>query len=137
MYHFRKSRKAYLSYPKPAKCQFCDVSQIKEIVEETHYMRVIKNRVFYDMWELRKVTHHLMAVPKRHVHSLSELTKAEAVDMMRLLGRYEAAHYNIYSRSKENVTRSVAHVHTHLIKTDGKLSRGIFFLARPYLFFKF
>ena len=37
------------------------------------------NRVFYDVWELHDVTDHLLVVPKRHVHSLSELDEEGAV----------------------------------------------------------
>jgi diadenosine tetraphosphate (Ap4A) HIT family hydrolase len=137
MYHYRKSRLIYKSFPKPEHCHFCDTSEMREIVEETTYARVIKNRVFYDMWELRQVTDHLMIIPKRHVRTLHDLTDPERLDIMKLIGKYEADHYNIYARSMESVSRSVAHQHTHLLKTKSQPSRGILFLRKPYTLIKF
>jgi diadenosine tetraphosphate (Ap4A) HIT family hydrolase len=133
MYHKRKTRNIYKNFPKPQACQFCDVAEMKEIIEETPHARVIKNRVFYDMWELRKVVDHLMVVPQRHVRSLNELSDAERLDIMKLLGKYEAAHYNVYARSVESVGRSVPHEHTHLIKTEDTAGRALCYLQKPYM----
>jgi diadenosine tetraphosphate (Ap4A) HIT family hydrolase len=137
MYHKRKTRKKYDAYPKPAACQFCDPAEItSRLVRETELAWVIKNRTFYDMWEMSKVLDHLMIVPKRHVASLSELTDAEKLDVMNLVGQYESTDYNIYARAVTNTRRSVAHQHTHLIKTDHKLARFLLHVRRPYFMIK-
>jgi diadenosine tetraphosphate (Ap4A) HIT family hydrolase len=137
MYHYRKTRKMYKSFPKAAHCHFCDVREMKEILEETEYARVIRNRVSYDIWEMRKVIDHLMVIPKRHARSLNDLTDPERLDIMKLLGKYEADHYNVYARSIESMTRSVDHQHTHLIKTTSKLGKVLIFLHKPYILIRF
>jgi diadenosine tetraphosphate (Ap4A) HIT family hydrolase len=136
MYHFRKTRHKYKSFPKPDHCHFCDTKEMTEIIEETAFARVVRNRVSYDMWEMRRVTDHLMVIPKRHVRSLNELTDSERLDIMKLLGRYEANHYNVYARSVESIGRSIAHQHTHLIRTENKASKALLFLRKPYLLIK-
>jgi diadenosine tetraphosphate (Ap4A) HIT family hydrolase len=137
MYHYRKTRKVYKSFPKPETCQFCDISQMEHIIEETLHARIIKNRVYYDVWESRDVSDHLMIIPKRHVRTLNDLTDEERVDIMKLIGKYEADHYNVYARSMESVTRSVPHQHTHLIKAEPKLARVTIAVRRPYWLIKF
>lgn len=138
MYHYRKTRKAYKSYPKHPECEFCDFNDIAEkIIEETDHARVIKNRVFYDIWEMRDVTEHLMIVPKRHVKKLKELSDEEKLDIMNTIARYEALGFNIYAREPNSLSRSVAHQHTHLIKTGKKPGKALFFSHKPYFVIKF
>lgn len=138
MYHYRKTRKVYESYPKPDKCTFCNLDEINDkIIEESEHARVIRNRVFYDVWELRDVTDHLMVVPRRHVRCLDDLSDAEKLDIMHITATYDARDYNIYARSSRSVSRSIAHQHTHLIKTGKKIAHGTLFMRRPYFFMKF
>lgn len=138
MYHYRKTRKVYKSFPKHPECEFCDYENIKpSLVEETDHARIIKNRVFYDVWELRNVTEHLMVIPKRHAAKLADLNPDEKLDIMNVIARYEADEYNIYAREPASISRSVAHQHTHLIKTGKKLGRALFFTHKPYFFIKF
>lgn len=79
------------------------------------------------------MTHHLMVIPKKHVAHLSNLPATERHAIMDLIAKYEEHGYDVYLRSPVNPTRSVTHQHTHLIKTEKKLSNFIFFIARPYL----
>ena len=137
MYHHRKALKRYKSFPKPKsdECHFCGKDQVA-IVAETEHARIIRNRVSYDVWELRKVVEHLMVIPKRHVTSLKGLHDAERIDIMKIIGDYESRGYNVYARSAGNLMRSVPHQHTHLIKTAGKLAKFTFYLKKPYIFIK-
>lgn len=137
MFHYRKNLKTYRGYPKPAVCAFCEDNMKERKTAETKYAYVVPNRTFYDLWELRSVTDHLLVVPKRHVRSLSELTKAERADMMNLMCEYEAKNYNVYARAVDSKQRSVAHQHTHLIKTHDKQARGSLLLKKPYVLIKF
>ncbi len=137
MFHYRKNLKRYRSYPKPAVCAFCEENLDERKVYETKHAYVVPNRVFYDLWELRAVTDHLLVVPKRHVRSLSQLTKAEKVDIMDILAEYEGKNYNVYARAINSKQRSVGHQHTHLIKTHDKQARGSLSVQKPYIFIKF
>ena len=133
MYQTRKTRNKYISYPKPQACPFCDPAEIEQYkVEETKHAYIIKNRTFYDMWEMQKVLDHLLIVPKRHVGSLSELTDPEKAEIVTLIGQYESTDYNVYARAVVSKGRSVAHQHTHLIKTDHKMSWLLFHIRKPY-----
>lgn len=137
MYHYRKTRKTYESFPEPKGCDFCNISNEREIVKETEHVIVVHNRVSYDVWELRDVKEHLMVIPKRHVHTLNELSDEEKLDIMHIMADYEAADYNVYARSQHSISRSVAHQHTHLIKTGSRIGHGTLFMRKPYFFIKF
>ena len=133
MYHYRSTRKQYHSYPKTATCQFCDRNEIQVgLVSESKHAYVIKNRTFYDMWELCRVTDHLLVVPKEHVTSVSDLSDAAKADIMTVIGEYEKTDYNAYARGATNGRRSVIHQHTHLIKTNHKQARFFMMFRRPY-----
>lgn len=136
MYHYRKSRKVYNNFPKPAGCPFCDPQETATALRETEHAFVLANRTFYDLWELRRVTDHLMIVPKLHVRSLAELPDAAKLDIMKLIGEYESGDYNVYARATTSMTRSVAHQHTHLIKAERKSARMLVHIRRPYLTIK-
>lgn len=137
MYHYRKTRSQYRAYPKPASCQFCNPQEMDlRKVAETAHAYVIKNRTFYDMWEMGRVLDHLMIIPKQHVGSLADLPDAAKVDIMTLIGTYESSDYNVYARAVANKQRSVEHQHTHLIRTTHKRARLLLHVPRPYLLIK-
>jgi diadenosine tetraphosphate (Ap4A) HIT family hydrolase len=121
----------------PAVCPFCDESQRKNAVRETEHAYVMPNRVSYDHWESRDVIDHLMVIPKQHVKSFAELSDAAKIEIMSLIGEYEAGDYNVYARARTSPTRSVAHQHTHLIRTAVRPGRLMLYLRRPYFLFKF
>lgn len=137
-YQYRKTRKHYKSFPKPETCDFCDNPSTKaKTTYETELSYVVPNRVFYDIWELHDVTNHLLVIPRRHVHSLSELKEAELTDIAKILAKYEREGYNVYARAKGNNLRSVYHQHTHLIKIGFKKPRATLFIRKPWLLIKF
>jgi len=137
MYHFRKTHKNYRRHRKADEhkgdCPFCDTLD-ERIVKSTKTMNVIPNRVFYDIFEGRKVLDHLMIVPKRHIETLKDFTDKEKVEMMTLAGEYESQGYNVYARGVGSLTRSVKHQHTHLIKiTNERMPRMYVYIRKPYL----
>jgi diadenosine tetraphosphate (Ap4A) HIT family hydrolase len=137
-YHTRKTRRRYMSFSPPSDCHFCNPQKYSEqVFKQSTHAFVIPNRTFYDQWELRKVVDHAMIIPKRHVLSLQELNPEERMDIMDLIAEYESNGYNIYARPPKSDTRSVPHQHTHLIKTDNKPGRGLFYWVKPYILLRF
>ena len=138
MFRYRKSTKNYKNTAKQAGCPFCQPSlKDRHIVEEAKYCFVTKNDFPYDVWEMQKVSEHLMIVPKKHVGSLSQLSSAERLEIIDTIAKYEALDYNIYSRSVNNNVRTVPlHQHTHLIKKTGKPAKLILATQKPYFLLK-
>lgn len=138
MFHFRKTRKEYKKHLRPASCPFCNTDELQNRqVIETKFAYIVPNKTSYDVWEARTVKDHLLVIPKRHVRSLHELTKAESADIMNILAEYEDKNYNVYARGKSSSVRSVVHQHTHLIKTNPRAHHGTFYWRKPYIFWKF
>jgi hypothetical protein len=52
---------------------------------------------------------------------------------MVIISEYEAKGYNIYARGHGNVSRSVKHQHTHLIKLVDKPAKLILYAKKPYV----
>lgn len=140
-YHYRKAHKTYRKLNKTTKqrgiCTFCDPANQPNIIYETDHSFILPNRTPYNIWELHNVIDHLLVMPKRHVHSLSELDEVELADIMKILAKYEGDGYNVYARAKGSIRRSVYHQHTHLIKIDPKEPRISFFMRKPWLLIKF
>ena len=140
MRHSRKTIRQYAKLNKGDKklegCTFCNEYQTKSnIIFENETMFVIPNRVSYDAFEGQHVVGHFMVIPKRHVESIDGFTEQEMVDQMKIAGRYEKDGFDVYARGVGNVTRTVKHQHTHLIKGDNKskLPRLLFFMRKPYI----
>lgn len=91
------------------------------------------NRFKYSHWDTQLVVEHLMVVPKRHVANLQELSDEALLDIMKLVAQYEGDGYNIYARSSSSATKSIAHQHTHLIKTTGSAAKRLIYLNKPYV----
>jgi diadenosine tetraphosphate (Ap4A) HIT family hydrolase len=126
----RAMQREYINYlatrPK-VDCIFCLIpdEQPETIVEETANMLVVENRFGYYVWEGCEVTEHLMVLPKRHRSKLSEFTTKEQQEWTALCAAYEEKGYSLYTRSPENITKSIAHHHTHFIKLDTKPRRTL------------
>ena len=141
MYHYRKTRNTYRKHNASDKtlkdCTFCNELKVhNKVLREGETMFVIPNRVSYDIFEGRRVVDHLMIIPKRHLTSFDEFTDEEILEMVRTTAEYEKKGYNVYARGWGNVSRSVEHQHTHLIKTDNKLARALFYVRKPYFLIK-
>ncbi|QQG50394.1 MAG: HIT domain-containing protein [Candidatus Saccharibacteria bacterium] len=137
MYHYRKTRKSYRALnasdtTKPV-CTLCDEDNKPRIIRETTTMILLPNRVSYDIFEGMRVVEHLMIVPKRHVEHIEDFTNQEKMDFMSLAGEFEMKGFNVYARGAKSATRSVAHQHTHLIKTDNKKAKSVVYIAKPHI----
>lgn len=137
----RKSQKDYNSYrkQKPGSfdahsdtCVFCDRDELANPVEHPHFL-VVENRFKYDVWDGCRVTDHLMVIPQRHVTNFSEFTSDEKIAFIDLLAEYERKGYSVYSRGVNSATRTVEHVHTHLIKLDSRAINGLIYLTKPHV----
>jgi diadenosine tetraphosphate (Ap4A) HIT family hydrolase len=136
MLHYRKTKNNYKKHNAADaihnECGFCRGDRQSRIVHENKTMFVIPNRVSYDMFEGRKVTDHVMVIPKRHHEDIQSFNDQEKIDAMAIIGDYEARGYNLYARGVGSPTRSVKHQHTHLIKLVEKPSNVIIFARKPY-----
>jgi len=134
MFRSRKTTKQYKKHHDQV-CPFCH-PQKEAILAETKHSRVVRNLFPYEIWEFRNVAEHYMVVPKRHVKNLIGLSSEEQADLMKIIAEFESNDYNIYARSSNSVERTVAHQHTHLIKTDRKNARAAFYSRKPYFITK-
>jgi diadenosine tetraphosphate (Ap4A) HIT family hydrolase len=102
-------------------CAFCDIAKREptQVIETTDTMKVIQNVFPYASWDNFDVGDHRLIIPKRHIGNLESFSEQERSDYFDLLARYEALHYSIYSRAPSNTSRTVYHLHTHLIKPVG------------------
>lgn len=114
-------------------CPFCADTASRSIISENELFYIIQNRVAYDFFEGVPVLDHLMAIPKRHITTLADMTDAEKVEYVTLLGEYENKDYAVYSRAVESGIRSVEHVHTHLLKNPGKRVSWQLYIEKPYI----
>lgn len=103
---------------KPDECSLCGAQRRGDhvVVEETDHTLVIENMFPYDKWNQRRVMDHLLFLPKRHIKSLTEFSPEEKQDFMNVLSKYEVRGYNYYGRATNDIDRSVAHIHIHLLK---------------------
>ena len=105
-----------------AGCPLCNIKPTdSKYISESKHFQVIRNDFPYSIWDGQKVTEHLMIVPKDHRDTLIGLPEAAFVEYMALVTKYENSGYNIYTRSKQSVTRSVIHHHTHFIRSGSKI----------------
>ncbi|MNR44739.1 hypothetical protein D3C85_1635170 [compost metagenome] len=89
------------------------------------------------MFEGRRVTDHVMVIPKEHRRGFGDFTPEERNDAMLLIGHYETLGYNVYARGVDSPSRSVEHQHTHLIKLQDKASKVIVYTKKPYVLIDF
>jgi len=133
----RKEEKIYKKHLKSTNrndCAFCIIKKgNRQLVEETNNFKIIKNIFAYSLWDGQKVTDHMMITPKKHTDSLANMQPKEKIEYVDLVEKYEKLGYNIYSRAPSSAIKSIAHQHTHLIKTEGDSKRFIFLLRKPYI----
>lgn len=135
MYRYRSTVRRYRQH-KNTDCPFCSPDR-QQTIRQTKHAAVIRNLFPYDLWEFREVTDHLMVIPRRHVASLSQLTKDEQADIMALISQYEGRDYNVYSRARHSSQKSIPdHQHTHLIATKPTPARLLLHISKPYWLFR-
>lgn len=135
-----KNEKQYIKYrqsqPKQKDiCVFCESieQQGGQILDDRKHCVIMENKFSYDIWDGCGVNEHIMIVPKSHVVSLGDLSPEEKIDYMNVLSEYESRGYSIYARAPENKTKTIAHQHTHLIKTDNKRKKWFFYIRKPHI----
>ena len=120
----RRARKIDAEYQlfkrKHRKCTFCQIgtTNFNNILKETKYFFIIKNRFPYEVLDGKTVLDHLLVVPKDHFLELSDMTPSERKALVEILARYEKKGYSFFGRSQSDTGRSMAHQHTHLIKVE-------------------
>jgi diadenosine tetraphosphate (Ap4A) HIT family hydrolase len=135
----RKATKSYDKYLRQSSnneqtCEFCQMkSGHPQFVRQGRYFKIIRVKFPYSLWDDTGVSDHLMLVPTAHVENLAALPQEAAKEFMISLAEYEGNGYNVYARAPQSKTRSVAHQHTHLIKSSGPRLRFLFFMRRPYV----
>lgn len=132
----RKNEKKYKQYTKQRRndCDFCDfTSGSSQVVKEYKDFWIVTNMFAYDIWDGLDVVDHLMVIPKRHVDSLGHFSPAESKEFLTLLSQYEAEGYSVYARSAQNISKSVTHQHTHLIKLGTKKARALVYVHKPHV----
>lgn len=123
----------YHGRPKEEGCPFCVIDDgHPQYVEEGAFVRVIRNRYPYSIWDGEGVVDHLMIVPKQHVDRLSKLGPKAALEYMQVIQKYEDAGYNLYARVPESKVKTIAHQHSHLIKSDSRARWFLLLLRRPF-----
>jgi len=138
-YRNRRQTKPYKKYIKtlgPGQCQFCEItSESEQFVEQTASFEVVRNIFPYTMWDEQGVSDHLLLLPKKHTDTLSDLTPEEAQEFVKLMSRYENKGYNVYARAPGSHIKSVYHQHTHLIKSDHRRLKTLFYFGRSHIRF--
>lgn len=109
-------QRSYDEYLKQSnnRCDFCEL-HTQQLIREEKYFVIIKNLFPYASWDSQSVAKHWMIIPKRHIVSLHDLTEIEKIEFVDLLSQYEKDGASIYSRAPKNTSRTITHVHTHLL----------------------
>ncbi len=137
MIRTRKMHKRYLaeqkSRPKVTTCIFCDLTRKDpQVLEAYPLFMLVKNIYPYAVWDSCRVLEHYLILPKRHMASLDDMTKKERAEYADLVARAEKDGFALYTRSDSGITKSVTHVHTHLIKLENRRINVLFFLKKPH-----
>ncbi len=130
----RKEELRYRIYRKQTNinaCEFCKPLSEQEL-KTTDQFKVIRNKFPYTIWDGQTVVEHLMIVPKMHTDTVAHFTKEMVADYFKLLKAYEKQGYNVYARAPTSKIKSIAHQHTHLLKTEGRPKSIILLLRRPF-----
>ena len=135
-----RSRKEKVQYDKyqatvdKSQCSFCHLKENGEqVVTETASFQVVRNLFPYSIWDGQRVVDHLMVVPNLHTDSLSNLAPSVASEFLRVISDYERQGYNVYARAPGSHMKSIAHQHTHLIKTVDLPKKFLLLLRKPYI----
>lgn len=133
----KANEKKYAVYRKSKKdsvCDFCNFNaDDSRVLKEYDNFWIIKNMFGYDIWDNMKVIEHLMIVPKKHTESINTLDSKALAEYGKIIAEYDKKGYSFYARAAENISKSVPHQHTHLLKFDGKRKKISIFIEKPYI----
>lgn len=131
MYRIKKAELRYKKEQAKNSCPFCDSAAV-EIIAQTENFYILKNIFPYNIWDRRKVKNHLLVVSKKHHESLHEIDRNLIGEYAAIISNYAGLGFDVFTRGKGSITKTVAHFHTHLIKTYGKKFNKVHFHADPY-----
>lgn len=118
-------------------CIFCDPSEIDgQIIKDTKFFKIIRNKYPYNVWDQQRVADHLMLVPHTHTDTIASLTEDARLEFVKQISQYEENGYHVYARATKSATKSIPHQHTHLIKCVGKPTKLAFYILKPYINFQ-
>ena len=125
----------YLNATKEVACVFCVIrdEQPETIIEENGHTLVVENRFGYMLWDGCEVIEHLMIIPKAHRDEQDSFTEDEMGEWLAESRRYEKKGYSLYTRSQDNVTRSIMHHHTHFIRLGKRRKKYLFYVRKPHI----
>jgi len=103
----------------------------KQVVKKFKYFLLVVNLYPYSFWDYSNVKEHLMILSKRHIAGLDELNIEEKKEYAELICKF-SKDFHIYTRTAKSNVKSIGHLHTHLIKTTGKLHKMLFYCEKPY-----
>lgn len=127
-----KHHQAHIEPPSKI-CVFCALKPgDKQVLRQTKHFKIVQNIFPYTLWDSQTVDDHLTISPIKHTDTLSDLSEKAAKEFVDLIGEYESNGYSVYARAPGNVTKSITHQHTHLIKLSGHKVRFLMYLKRPY-----
>lgn len=140
-----RSRKQTIRYHKHLKklakrpdCVLCAIApNSPQFVSQTKHFMVARNTFPYSLWDEHSVVDHLMLIPRAHTDTLSSLPPSAAQEFFDIIRHYEQRGYNVFARAPGQGTKSVAHQHTHLIKSGKKRKRFMAASRKPYFRFSF
>lgn len=138
-----RSRKQEVNYRKHRRklgsknsCEFCELEEGNEqFLGETQHFKILRNIFPYSVWDDQDVVSHLLIIPKIHTDSFKDFAPEMSAEYIDLLAEFEKEQYNSYTRAPKVSTKSVFHLHTHLIKLSGKNKRLVFYARKPYIRF--
>ena len=133
----RHSERLYSDYKKKhgsRGCDFCKfTAQSSQIIDTSRAFWIAKNIFGYDLWDGCRVLEHLMIIPKRHVDSIADFTDKEKLDYLDIIATKEKQGYSLYSRAPQNITKSIPHQHTHLLRIEDKRISSALYIRKPHL----
>lgn len=113
-------------------CIFCNPPK-HQIVKESKNFWILKNDFAYAIWDYKRVTSHLMIIPKKHTNKIKDLSESNKKEYIDQLSNFENDGYNLYTRTHSNKSKSVGHFHTHLIKTIDPPFVSLTYQQEPYI----
>jgi len=120
---FPRSLRTELDYffyrrTRPPGCAYCAAYQegSGQGLAQGGTMLLMTARFPYARWDGWRVAEHLLVIPVRHTESFASFDDSETRDFMDVVKGYEADGYSFYIRSHANRTRTMPHVHGHLIR---------------------
>lgn len=130
-----KSYKVYRNNKHPHVCDFCDFTvDSVQVEQEYEYFWLVRNMFSYDLWDNLDVLDHLMVVPKDHIESIGLLPQEALLEYAQIIAKFESDDYSLYARSMKNVSKTIPHQHTHLLKLGKEHKKVSVFIKKPYFF---